>query len=55
MKKTAFLAVLCTSLALLAKAKRQLYEALVAQGFTKDEAFRIILTIQEIDLPGASK
>jgi len=39
----------------LAKAKKQLYDALIAEGFTKDEAFRIILTNQDISLPNLNK
>ena len=39
----------------LAKAKKVLYDALIAEGFTKDEAFRIILTNQELSIPNANK
>ncbi len=35
----------------LAKAKRAYYEALMAEGFSKDEAFRMILSEQTLDLP----
>ena len=37
----------------LAKAKKELYDALIAEGFTKDQAFRLILTNEEIDPPSA--
>jgi len=37
----------------IAKAKKALYDALIAEGFTKDEAFRIILTNQELTIPNA--
>ena len=39
----------------IAKAKKALYDALITEGFTKDEAFRIILTNQELSIPNANK
>ncbi len=36
----------------IAKTKKALYEALIAEGFKAEEAFRIILTNQELSLPG---
>jgi type II secretory pathway component GspD/PulD (secretin) len=39
----------------IAKAKKALYDALIVEGFTKDEAFRIILTNQELSIPNANK
>jgi hypothetical protein len=38
-----------------AKAKKMYYDALVAQGFTKDEAFRIILAEEELNPQALSK
>ncbi len=38
----------------LARVKRAYYDALIAEGFTKDEAFRIILTNQEFNLPASN-
>jgi type IV pilus assembly protein PilQ len=39
----------------IAKAKKALYDALIAEGFTKDEAFRLILTNQEFSIPEIGK
>jgi hypothetical protein len=39
----------------IAKAKRALYDALVAEGFSKDEAFQIILTDRGISIPSLNK
>ena len=39
----------------IAKTKKALYDALIAEGFTKDEAFRLILTNQELSFPNANK
>jgi hypothetical protein len=39
----------------IARAKKALYDALIAEGFTKDEAFRLILVNQEITLPDLKK
>jgi len=39
----------------LAKAKKALYDALIAEGFSKEEAFRIILTNQELTVPNGNK
>jgi hypothetical protein len=39
----------------IARAKKALFDALVAEGFTKDEAFRVILTNQELSLPASGK
>ena len=38
-----------------AKAKRALYEALIAEGFSKDEALKIILADREFSIPGLTK
>lgn len=35
----------------IARAKRALYEALIAEGFTKDESLRIVLTDREMNIP----
>ena len=37
----------------IAKSKKALYDALIAEGFKTDEAFRIILTNQEFSVPGS--
>ncbi len=37
----------------LAKAKRAYYEALMAEGFSKEEAFRILLSSETLGLPGS--
>lgn len=39
----------------LARAKKVLYDALIAEGFTKDEALRIILASQDLPVPNPSK
>ncbi len=37
----------------IAKAKKELYDALITEGFTKDQAFKIILANQEIGPPSS--
>jgi hypothetical protein len=39
----------------IAKSKKVLYDALVAEGFSKEEAFRLILPNQEFSLPDLNK
>lgn len=38
-----------------AKSKKLLYDALIAEGFTKDEAFRLVLADQGIPIPDLNK
>ncbi len=38
-----------------AKAKKLLYDALIAEGFTKDEAFRLVLADQGIPIPNLNQ
>ena len=39
----------------IAKSKKLLYDALLAEGFSKDEAFRLVLTDQGIPIPDLNK